>query len=80
MLSSQVAFTGGQHYFKTKQTVPRLRGHQLKPVRSQAGNLHVLQALGNMSVSGPSGRRKGKVANGNLLKPKDLFSILFRIF
>lgn len=80
LLSFQVAFIGGRHYFKIKQTLPRLRSHQLKLVRGQAGNLWIEEALGRMSAPGTSSGRKGESENGNWLKSNYFFSILFTVF
>lgn len=80
LLSSQVAFIGGRHYSEIKQTMSRLRSHQLKLVRSQASNFHVEEDLGSKSALGASGGRKCEIENGNLLKSNYFFSISFRIF
>lgn len=80
LLSSQVAFIGGWCYSEIKQTTSRLRSHQLKLVKSQAGNFCVEEALGSKRALGAPGGRKCEIKNGNLLKSNYFFSILFRIF
>lgn len=76
MLSSQVEFIV-DWYFRTEQTLPRLRDHQLTLVRSQAGNLPEVEALGSMNLPDTCGgvRRSGKLKFTEA-KPPFLNSVL----